>query len=330
MDVFRSRLFETTTLVAAINAQPYLPNFLGELGIFEEAGVATTTVFMERRNGILVLVPITARGAPGTPLPPEKSKGFQIEAPRLMVVDSLLADSVQNVRAFGSPDQLVGVEQARDAKLATAARSLDLTLEYHRLGAIQGIILDADGSPWLNLFDVFGVAAPAEVDFNLDADEAGIRLKISAVKRLVRDALGEMQGTMSGLLALCGDEFFDALTNHPEVTQTYLNQQAANSYREGDTLDAVSFGGVTWVNYQGYGDVRVASTKCRFIPLGVPGLFKTTFVPADYWETVNTIGLPRYSKAEMMKFDRGVELESQSNPLTYCTRPEALVTGRLT
>ncbi len=42
-------------------------------------------------------------------------------------------------------------------------------------------------------------------------------------------------------------------------------------------------------------------------------------------ETVNTPGLPRYAKQARMKFDRGVELHTQSNPLPLCVRPHLLV-----
>jgi hypothetical protein len=331
-DVFNSRLFETTQLTAAINNQPFLPNYLGELGIFEESGVETTTVFVEVENETLSLVPATPRGSPGTPGSSTKRDGVAFAAPRLMVSDALLADEVQNVRAFGSEDQLLGVEQKRDQKLAKAARDLDLTLEYHRLGAIQGVVLDASGSTIYDLYSKFGLSAHAPISLELDqaAGTADIRARISAVRRAIFAALGGHRGMLKGVVSLCGDDLWDALTNHDELRATYLNQAAANDLREGDTLESFTFGGFRWVNYQGYGDVKIAAAECRFVPIGVPELFKTTFVPADYMEAVNTIGLPRYTKAEPMRMNRGIELESQSNPITICTRPTALIKGTLT
>jgi len=331
-DVFNTRLFETTSLTAAINAQPYLPSFLGSLGIFEEEGVETTTVFVEVENETLSLVPATPRGAPGTPSTSTKRDGIAFAAPRLLVSDGLMADEVQNVRAFGTEDQAAGIEQKRDQKLARAARDLDLTLEYHRLGAISGIVLDASGSTLFDLYSKFGISTPAPISLELDqaAGTADIRKRIAAVKRAINDALGGHRGMMTGILSLCGDDLWDELTNHEELRATYLNQASANDLRESDTLDSFTFGGVRWVNYQGYGSVKIAAAECRFVPLGVPELFKTTFVPADYMEAVNTIGLPRYTKAEPMRMNRGIELESQSNPITICTRPKALIKGTLT
>jgi len=61
------------------------------------------------------------------------------------------------------------------------------------------------------------------------------------------------------------------------------------------------------------------------VPEGVANLFITRFSPADYVEAANTIGLPYYAKQELMRMGKGVELEAQSNPITICTRPTAVI-----
>jgi hypothetical protein len=53
--------------------------------------------------------------------------------------------------------------------------------------------------------------------------------------------------------------------------------------------------------------------------------FGTYFAPADFNETVNTLGQPLYAKQEPRKFDRGTDLHTQSNPLPMCHRPGVLV-----
>jgi len=42
-------------------------------------------------------------------------------------------------------------------------------------------------------------------------------------------------------------------------------------------------------------------------------------------ETVNTQGIPYYSKIEPLPFNKGVAGEAQSNPLHLCTRPLAQI-----
>jgi hypothetical protein len=64
-----------------------------------------------------------------------------------------------------------------------------------------------------------------------------------------------------------------------------------------------------------------------FYPTGVPNLFATVFAPADYIETVNTLGLPRYVKQYDMPNDKGVHMDTQMNALNFCTRPLALLSG---
>jgi Phage major capsid protein E len=64
------------------------------------------------------------------------------------------------------------------------------------------------------------------------------------------------------------------------------------------------------------------ASKAYFFPVGVPGLFRQYNAPADFVETANTIGLPRYAKQAVdQQFARWVMLHVQSNPLSICTRP---------
>jgi hypothetical protein len=61
------------------------------------------------------------------------------------------------------------------------------------------------------------------------------------------------------------------------------------------------------------------------------GLFRQYNAPADFVETANTIGLPRYAKqAADQQFARWVMLHVQSNPLPICTRPRVLIKGKRT
>jgi len=331
-DVFKPDLFTTTALVAAINAQPFLPGRLGELGLFTESGVETTSVAVESIAGVLTLVATSKRGAVGQTRMDDKRRGVQLAVPHLQVNDALYADSIQNVRAFGSPDTLVAQQAKRDEKLGAMSRDLDYTLEYHRMGALQGKVLDADGSTVLyNLFTTFNIAEPTEIDFDLDnASPAvgAVKRKCTQVIRAIAVALGNIPFT--GVHALCGDAFFDDLISHPETQKLFEIQQSADVLRENSAYQTFQYGGIVFENYRGHGPVAIGTDKCRFFPTGVPDLFKTIFAPADYLETVNTIGLPRYAKAAPMKFDKGLELEAQSNPLNICTRPGVLQSARRT
>lgn len=331
VDVFRSNLFAMTSLTAAINQIELPPQRLAQLGIFEEQGVPTKSVVIEKQGSVLQIVPSRPRGAPGTPMREEKRRGISFEIPHFPATDRLNADEIQDVRAFGSENQLQGVEQRRDEKLRNMALTLDNTEEYLRLGAIQGVVLDADGSTLFDLYDEFGVAEPEPIYFDLgaewDSKEGGrIRGLLQDVKTAIRKALRNR--TPTGVWAPCGEEFFKKISNHPEIRETYLAQQAANELRASDAVDAFRYGGVTFELYPGYGDVELDPDECRFIPLGVPGLFLSRYAPAPWFSAVNTIGLPRYTMATLDQTgEKHIDLESQTNGLHICTQPEVLLKG---
>lgn len=46
--IFDDEAFSVATLTAAINEQPYLPGRISGLGLFQEEGIATLTVQIER------------------------------------------------------------------------------------------------------------------------------------------------------------------------------------------------------------------------------------------------------------------------------------------
>ncbi|MCM2459429.1 hypothetical protein HGO40_02735 [Pseudomonas sp. CG7] len=70
----------------------------------------------------------------------------------------------------------------------------------------------------------------------------------------------------------------------------------------------------------------------RFIPADIAqvflvahGVLRMFNAPANYNETVRTLGQPFYSKAEERKLGKSWDLEAQANPLAMCLFPEALV-----
>jgi hypothetical protein len=92
---------------------------------------------------------------------------------------------VQNIRAFGSETELQQVQQEIADIMGgpTGLRnSIELTHENMRLGAIQGILLDADGTVIRNWFTEFGISQPAEIDFDLD-NASPVRCRAQGVQR---------------------------------------------------------------------------------------------------------------------------------------------------
>lgn len=334
LDVFKQDAFSVVSLTDAINELPFVPGRAGQVINWNEQGVNTTSIMLESSTGgVLNLVNPTPRGGPGESFGKDRRTARILNVPHYQIDDAIYADEVQNVRAFGSESQLESLSAVVNRRVANLVQlKLDPTLEYQRIGAVKGIILNADGTTLYNLFTEFGVTPPTEINFALTTDGSAtqaIRKVCTAARRTMQAALAGIPFT--GIHAFVSDEFYDALITNPEVARTYLNQQEASKLRDGiEVFGQFNYGGITFENYRGEvdGTAFVAADKGFLFPVGVPGLFRTVYAPADYMETVNTNGLPRYSKQWEMHNGKGVHLDVQSNPLSYCTRPGVLLKAR--
>lgn len=335
LDIFSNRAFSVISLTDAINKVPFVPGRIGQLGIFAESGVSTTSIMIEEREGSLNLIETTSRGAPAVQNQHNKRKARSFVVPHIALEDTILADEIQNVRAFGSESQLESLEQVIQFRLAEMARKHDATLEHLRVGAIKGQILDADGSTVLyDLFSEFGVTPYAEVDFDLDNPtpvDGAIKKKCHDIRRKIEDELGAQP--YDHIHAFCGSAFFDDLVAHPEVKAAYERYLDGLFLRQGQARGSFEYAGIVFEEYRGkVGTVDYTdANKANFFPVGVPGLFRQYNAPADFVETANTIGLPRYAKQAVdQEFGRWVKVHTQSNPLPICTRPRTLIKAKRT
>lgn len=324
LDVFEQDAFSVQSLSAAINEQPHVPGRIGQLGLFDESGITTTSMMIEKDGATLKLVSASERGAPGNTVKKDKRKMVSFPSVHLQEDDSILADEIQNIRAFGSESDLQAVETIVNQRLAKMRRQLDATLEYHRIGAIKGKVLDADGSTeLLDLFTAFGLTQQS-VDMDLGTAATKVKTKVLQAITKVEDKLG---GTpMMGFRVFCGATFWESFIEHSAVTTAYERWSDGDFLRQ-DPRAAFPYGGATWERYRGkVGGVSfVGDDEAYMVPEGVADMFVTNFSPADYMEAANTVGLPYYAKQELMRMNKGVDLEAQSNPITICTRPDAVI-----
>jgi hypothetical protein len=131
---------------------------------------------------------------------------------------------------------------------------------------------------------------------------------------------------ITGWKAVCGRGFYDNFVKHKAVKTAFERWRNGEFYRSSNA-DGFTFGEVDWKPYYGKigNNLFIENDAAYLVPLGVDDIFKTYFGPADYIETVNTPGLPYYAKQERMRFDKGVDMEAQTNPLIICTRPRAIL-----
>lgn len=328
LDIFKGDMFSVTSLTNAINKMPFKPSRIGAMKVFASHPVPTTIITLEEKDGVLALIPTRARGPVPAPVgTPAKRTGRMFKIPHVPIEDAVYAKDVQNIRVFGSPSETQGVVQVVNDKIAILRQSHEVTLEYHRMGALHGVVYDADGkTPLVNLWDEFGVTE-ITVDFNFGVETTSIRGQCLEVARKIERNLGAL--TYDHIHCLCGKTFFQALIDHATVIKAYDRYQESKFLRD-DPRKGFEFAGVIFEEYrQGIvGDIKfMADDSARFFPMGVAGLFETYFAPADFIEAVNTLGLEYYAKQQVMDFDKGVMIHTQSNPLCLCLRPRVLIKG---
>ncbi|MFC0128180.1 major capsid protein [Ralstonia solanacearum] len=325
---FSNPAFSMASMTAAINLIPNRYGKLEAMNLFAPKPVRTRQIIVEQREGVLTLLPTLPPGSPGTVGTRGRRNVRSFVIPHIPHDDVVLPEAVQGLRAFGSDTELESVSAVMAERLETMRNKHAITLEHLRMGALKGEILDADGSTLYNLFEEFRIQQKV-VSFELGADKTEVRNKCTDVLGMIEDALlGEVT---TGAHCLCSTDFFKALVSQKTVKEAY------SRWREGvmlinDVRNGFEFGGITFEEYRGKasdaeGKVRnfIEPGEAHIFPTGTIDTFSTYFAPADFNETVNTLGQPMYAKQEPRKFDRGTDVHTQANPLPMCLRPGVLV-----
>lgn len=337
IDIFHSDPFSSIEMTTAVERVPHLPSVLGDLDLFTPNPIRTTALAVEERNGILTVIPTSQRGQPiNSERNTEKRKMRYFECPRITQGDTIHSHELQNIRAFGETSVLMQVQDEVARRLhgpTGIVNNINYTWENMRLGAVQGILVDQDGSVLYNWNDEFELAQPAEFAFNLDANiEYTLRPICNTIVRTMgRAAKGAFLPTTK-VVALCSDGFWDKFITHIDVEKTYKNWSEAAELRKGTAWSAFEFSDILWLNYRGSDDnatIKIPDDKVKFFPSGAPGVFEVAYAPGESFDWINTPGQPVYI-IPIFDRDRNMwwRVEAFSYPLFICKRPETLASGR--
>lgn len=326
-DIFNDDAFSVSQLSKTIVDIPRVPTQLGDERLFNEYGINKTTMMIERTGSSLKLVPTAARGGVGATVGRDSRKMIPIAAVHLPQRDTILADEVQGIRAFGSETEVESAVKLVRKQQVKMKQNIDLTLEHMRVGALKGTVVDADGSTVLwNLYDIFGFTQQTiYFDIATASTTTDLKVKVQELKRAIQAKLGGR--SFRRVRVKCSLEWFDKFTGHNNMKKAWELWQNGAYMRMDQSEADFEFAGVVFQLYLGgtsNGDF-IAPGEAYAYPEGVPGMFETAYAPADYMETVNTEGLPYYTKQELMDFNKGVMLESQTNPIMLNSLPEAVI-----
>ena len=322
--------FGVVPMTKAINTLPATPTIIRELGLFKPEYETTTHVTVESKKGVLSLVGAKPRGTPGDPVATtDRGNRHSFEMLHLPKNEIVRADDVQNVRAFGSNNKAETVAEKVNDKLAQMKSDIEYTREHLMFGALSGNILDADGTPLVDIYDRFGLTRQ-KITWNLSGASSNVGVMIdSAVRDLSKKRGGE---PVNGWIVLCSSEFMAAVVYHKTVTALYERYQDGAVYRGGSTNVAFEHKNLKFINYDHVFEsgLQIAAGEAIILPAGTKNTFKEFFAPADMASTVNTPALAYYASREKLGHDKGWSLEAQSNPLPLMLRPELVATLKAT
>jgi hypothetical protein len=332
LNPFSGDAYSLVNMTTAFNIIPNMYGAINDLGIFNAQGLQTKTAIVERRNNVLNLLPSVPYGAPPNVNTSAKRDVISFPVPHIPVQDTVLPSDVNGIRAFGSGNVLEMIDDRIALKMDEMSRKHDITLEFLRMGALKGLVIDGDGVTILsNLFTAFNVTQKV-INIPFTTTTTVISTAVQNVSRYFEDNLkGE---TMSEIVVLCSGGYWDAFTTHPLVVSAYqFFASQSMILRDDYRKKGFVYQGVRFIEYRGHASLPsgadmpfIAANEAIAFPIGTsPTMYTNYFAPAEFNETVNTIGLPRYAKMEPRRMAQGWDIWTEQNPLPIVTRPDLLV-----
>lgn len=346
LDIFKNDAFSVARLRRVVTNVPFVPQALGQMNLFTPRPIDTEFVILYEDRGQVRLIPMTDRGAPD--IQAERTKGLfrAFKVRRLSKKDTVRASELLGVANTALPEtiRLRTAAQLVNDRMGQLRTDMAATFELHRLGALQGKLLDADGTTVLyDYFTEFGIAPPVVIDVDFAGlSEADFMMFFQEnfyrpMMRVLKDR--KMPGMSMG--ALVGDTFWAKLMTHPGFREIYkLEMQAraisraTNPLVQPNAWMEVDFGGIRWINYMGTDDgttIAIPADEARFFPIGARDVFDVYFAPGETLDTVTGLGQELYPiiRPDVRAQPEFIEFFLRSYPLHICIFPQALRRARV-
>lgn len=337
MDVFSGDAFKAVSLTGSVNKLGFVPGLLGTVSnLIVPKPVRTSAIWIEERTQGPRLIQTSPRGAPPSRVGGTRATARSFKTVRLSEASRIDSEELESIRAFGSETELKQLQGEVAERQAKIKGDHELTREHMRLGLVQGVVLDADGSVIRDWYDEFEQTKAPEItfEFSKTVDDGSFHQKCNDVRRGMLQSLQGLGGGNVTIHALCGDEFFDGMVRSAEVRDTYKFSTRAIDLQNdvGGAYESFRFGKIMWHNYRGTDDnstVAVPSDEVKLFPAGAD-IFQMAQAPAEGFGFNGTLGLETYSWIVRDKDrDQWADIEVNSYPLPVCTMPQALRSGSL-
>ena len=329
-------------------------SIIDALGLFEDVPVSQKTVEIQRAQYSNHLVKDKNWDDKADTLVNKPKMGFiHARIPNFALRDAISPSDIDGVFSVNSVQEAAGLEQVsavRVSKLDAMNSSLDLTQDIAKMQLLTagtvyapaGTLATSYGDT-IDFYQEFGITRQS-VDLKLSGANDP-RVSVSSLIRKMREALrnSPTKGNFRALVVLCGTEFFDAVYTNPFVTDAikYFNQDlnklllgvpsTANGYSA--SFRSVEVWGITFIDagtggYDGPDGVFVpwiAEDQAVAIPLGVRGMFKSYYAPANTFSAVNTKSTGRYYFERINEEDDLIQMKVEHNFMNGLLYPAAVM-----
>lgn len=322
--------------IANTQAINHIPN---DYGMFRQSDIfkphvneeGSTTLRFMRNNNSLVLVPEKNRGDDGTAIAGDDRSFLYMEIPHFPLSDQVSPESVRERIDFLTGKRMDTFAEKKARVMIQHRNAHGITEEHLLAGAISGVIKNEAGSVIYNLFDFFGVTKKT-IDFELSNTALDVRAVCMSVVRWIEDNLeGDIH---TGIEVFCSSGFFDALTGHANVKNTFLSTSEAKDKVGGDVRKGFNYGGILFKEYTGKANGSagvlsfVGANIAQAVPIGTIDTFRWYPGPP----VLNGINLvnsaasaPMYAMETPDRKGRFVDLDSELNMIPVCVKPKVLV-----
>ncbi len=331
--------FNVQEIGSAVNRAPNLYSRIGQMGIYDRRPQTSTSVTLIYQDNKVVLLDPVARGGQRQETNRTKPDGITFDIPHFAFGDVLTPTDIQGFTAFRpGPARGESMAEAYDRRLRKTRLPHDQTFEFYRMGGIKGVILNPDGTTMYNLFNELGITQKT-IDFDFSNANADIMGKIEELEDHI--SLNLRGETSTGYHVMCDPGWLRKLKFHPKYEKYLLSHSAALQQLAASRQNAVDpnpartlkIESVTFESYNAVGtnsagaDVPfIAANEGHAFPLGTMEMFQEYDAPANRMDAVNMAPSDEIAVyVKELDQSKGIDMDTESNKLCICERPEALV-----
>lgn len=348
-----NKVVDRTDVLAEV---PYVADITEALGIFSEVYSTQKLIEVTRTTGKTHILGDKNWDERSQNMAGRDRDALQLKIPHFPADDAIFPHDIDGVLSTESPMEalnLASVAEVRAEKMVNLQSAHQLTQTAARFQLLkEGTVYAPNGTmrtsygDTVNYYTEFGVTRDSiAVPLAGTSDPREVARQIVAKVRLdARHAAGSVRG----IIALCGSDFFSALIMNPFVTDAVKYVALPNNQSLATLLGvnadetrfsaidgsypSITLWGITWVDcgVAGYDSPSgtfvpfVDTDEALVLPIGLTNLAKTYYAPANLFSSVNKRSQGSYWFETAS--DRKIEIQTEQNFMNALLYPACVKT----